>query len=358
MDSYRPTEAVIDSAALAANFLAIRAATQTPVLAVVKANAYGHGAVFVARALAPRGAAMFGVSLVEEGLELRDAGITQPILVSSPTFAGAERVCVERELTPVLGTFAQLDAFASLGHTRPVSVHLELDTGIHRQGFGADEWSMLFAKIPTLSGLRVSGVQSHFANADLPTAPENALQLSRFREALSASDLAPEVVHISNSAAALAHPEARLGMVRAGLALYGYAPVETPVALQPVLRWTTRIAALHTLQVGEAVSYGGTFVTERVSRIATLPVGYADGYPRALGNRAHVVVHGVRCPVVGRVCMDVVLIDVSDCAEAAVGSEVTLLGEGVSATELAELMQTIPYEILSRISRRVTRRLA
>lgn len=361
MDHYRPTEAVISGAALVANFQAIRRATGTKVLAVVKANAYGHGAVTVARLLSPLGVAMFGVSLVEEGLELREAGITEPILVLSPTFSGAERVCVESELTPVLGTFRQLEAFDALGRERnePVPVHIELDTGIHRQGFNTEEWPPLFARLPALSGVAVRGVQSHFANADVPADPENAQQLSRFHEALRASGLAPAVVHISNSAAAIAHPEARLGMVRAGLALYGISPLaDNALALQPVLRWTTRIAALHTLPAGSAVSYGGTFVTARESRIATLPVGYADGYPRALGNRAHAVVHGARCPIVGRVCMDVVLLDVTDSAAATVGSEVELLGESVSAHELAELMGTIPYEILSRISRRVYRRLA
>jgi len=304
---------------------------------------------------------MFGVSLVEEGLELREAGIRDPILVLSPTFSGAERVCMQSELTPVLGTFRHLEAFDALGRERgeAVAVHVELDTGIHRRGFAAEEWTALFARLPALKGVEVSGVQSHFANADVPEAPENALQLKRFHRALSQSGLSPSVVHISNSAAAIAHPAARLGMVRAGLALYGVSPLQdNALSLRPVLHWTTRIAALHTLPAGAAVSYGGTFVTKKESRIATLPVGYADGYPRALGNRAHVIVAGVRCPVVGRVCMDVVLIDVSEVASAAVGSEVELLGEGVPASELAQLIGTIPYEILSRISRRVYRRLA
>ncbi len=368
MEHFRPTLALIDRAALADNFRALQAVAGTEVLAIVKANAYGHGAITAAKTLEPLGVAYFGVALVEEGIELRNAGISRPIVVLSPTFAGAEAACVQHRLQPVVGTFEALEAFAALGSKTPVDIHLELDTGIHRQGFIKSEWPALFARLRELKTLHIAGVQSHFASADTIGAAQNAAQLALFREALAASGLHDVRIHMANSAATLGYAEARFSLVRSGLALYGYSPFRAAgaggdppgaPALKPVLRWTTRVAAIHTLPPGASISYGATFTTTRDSRIATLPVGYADGYPRQLSNRAHVLVGGRRCPVVGRVCMDIVMCDVSDVSEARIGDEVVLIGaqghERLGADELAGWCDTIAYEILTGISSRVPR---
>jgi alanine racemase len=368
----RRTRAEIDLEALERNYRALRAvAPGLEVLAMIKANAYGHGAVPVARRLEAAGARFLGVALVEEGVELREAGVRAPILVLGGAYDGAYGRMVELQLTPTVFREDHVRQLAAAARKagRPAPVHLKVDTGMARLGASIRELPRLLDLLKDTPEVRLEGLASHLASADVRGEALNGRQLERWREVLKTvrgAGFQPAFRHISNSAALLGIPEASDGslfnLARPGLTLYGLSPagwLEGRVPLSPVLSWKTAIIHLQSLEPGATVSYGATWTAARPSRIATLPVGYADGYSRQCSNRAQVLVRGRRAPVVGRVCMDLCMVDVTDVPGAEVGDEVVLVGrqggEQISASELAAHAGTIPYEVLCGVGARVPR---
>ncbi len=365
--SDRPTRALIDLDALAHNYReVISRIGDRKVLAVVKAKAYGHGAAPIARRLLELGVSMLGVALVEEGRQLRDGGVKAPILVMGPVFPEQAEAIVQLGLTPVVFTMPLARALSDCAQRNAgtARVHVKIDTGMGRIGLPPEEAAQFIAEIVKLPGLVVDGLMTHFADADLQDKHFASVQLDRFESLLRAIDgkgIAVPVRHAANSAAVLAYDRALFTMVRPGLMLYGYDPRESRESsrFRPVLSWLTRIAFIKKMPAGRPVSYGRTFVTKRDSLIATVPVGYADGFDRALSNRGEMLVRGVRVPVAGRVCMDMTMLDVTDVPGVAEGDEVVLIGtqgrERITADDIAEKTGTIPYEVLCGISDRVPR---
>lgn len=368
-ESLRPTRVEIDLAAIVHNH-AVLAQHVAPasVLAVVKADAYGHGALPVARALqAGAEVPAFGVALAEEGLELRDAGITGPVLVLNGVIGGAHREVAERGLTPVLydlGEAERFDRAVRAAAAGPVGVHLKVDTGMSRLGVPDRQLDAFLQRLGRFGGVRIDGVMTHLACADSDDA-FTAEQLARFDRAVALvrrHGHTPRTLHAANSAAAFRHPSARYDLVRAGIALFGGDDL-VDVPLRPTLRWRSEVIALRTLEVGDAVGYDATWRASRRSVVATVPVGYGDGYMRAHSNRAEVLVGGRRCPIAGNVSMDLTSVDVTDVPAVAVGDEVVLLGaqEGphgqdeLRAAELARAAGTLAYEVWCAVSRRVPR---
>ncbi len=363
----RPTRAVVDTEALAENLREIRrVAPGRPVLGVVKADAYGHGATLVGPALEAAGIDWLGVALVEEGIELRERGVRVPVLVLDGAFGSDCSVLFEYELTPVVYRLEQLDALAaSAGRLgRRPRAHLKVDSGMGRLGVLPEDVPA-FARAARERGVEFEGVCSHFANADQGDEPSVRLQGERFDAAVAqvrAAGHAPTWLHLANSAAALELPWAHGTLLRPGLMLYGYVPAERlrgRVSLRPALRWITEILQVKRLPKGSPVSYGGRFVTSRPSVLATLAVGYADGYRRGFSGKVSVLVRGRRAPVVGVITMDLCVADVTDVPGASVGDEVVLLGRQGGAEipvgELARAGDTIDYEVLCGISSRVPR---
>ncbi len=369
MSTYRPTWVEIDLAAIRHNVASIcDMVAPAAVLAVVKADAYGHGMVPVARAALDAGAAAFGVALVEEGVRLRDAGIDVPILVlSEPAAAGAAEV-VARELTPVVYTEAGIDSLAKAvadAGAAPLGVHLKVDTGMHRVGCAGEDVVRLAARIVDHPELKLDGLCTHFAVADEPDRAYTVAQLDRFaaaRESLAAAGIDPPILHAANSAAAISYPESRFHVVRVGIAMYGVQPaagVGVDLDLVPALTLRSRVAHVKRVAAGERVSYGLRYELPRDATIVTLPIGYADGVPRNLGaTGAEVLIRGRRVPIAGTVTMDQLLLDVGDLA-VEVGDVATLIGtdgdECVRAEDWAERMGTIGYEIVCGIGPRVPR---
>jgi alanine racemase len=366
--SIRPTLAEIDLGAIQRNFERVQHVVGAGVAmwGVVKADAYGHGAVPVARALEPLCNAL-AVSLVEEGLELRAAGVRAPIVVLGAYYGAHHADVLAHRLTPVVYEHGDLERFAAAAarRGRRADVHLKIDTGMSRLGFSTETVPRLLERMAALPSLRLAGLCTHFASADLPDGSLTREALARFEQCLASARAAGFeglVNHAANSAAAVRFREARLDAVRPGLALYGAMP-STHVALaglEPALRLTTRIMSVHDIAPGATVSYGGLWRASRPSRVATLPIGYADGYPRHVRD-ARVLVRGARVPIVGAVCMDMLMVDVTDVPGARDGDLVTLVGadggELITVDDLARWAGTVSYEILCGISKRVPRAL-
>ena len=365
----RPTYAEINLEALRHNFRLIReaAGSGTELLAVVKADAYGHGAVAASRLFAAEGAPLLAVALVEEALELRRAGIDLPILVMGGVRPGAENLFVEHNLTPYLfdlstaRRFAQ--TFAAAG--RECRYHLKVDTGMGRIGVPLAELDSALQELAQLDSMRMAGLMTHFALADEPDSPVTGRQVECFRQALAAVRAAgfnPQYIHAANSAGIFTRELPECNLARPGIALYGGWPSQhfEHLDLRPVMSLRTRIAQLKIVPPGSGVSYGHRFVADRETRVATLPVGYADGYNRLLTGRGEALVRGQRVPVIGTVCMDWIMLDVTDVADAVVDDEVTLLGSDrqghvIRAEEWADKVGTINYEVFCGISKRVPR---
>ena len=365
----RPTVALIDLDALRANFRQIRAkvGADIRILSMVKANGYGHGAPRIAEVLAAEGSDAFGVATVEEGFELRKAGIRAPILVVAGTYPEQLDLFRENRLTPVAHdaeSLARLDDGARKRGTT-FKIHLKVDTGMGRVGFLPAELASWLPLLKQLRALEIEGVFSHFSHADNVAGDYTRNQLATFRDVvqrLRTEGILPALIHLANSAATITLPAAYFNMVRPGLILYGIYPspaMATEMSLQPVLSWKSRVLQLKRAPVGTSISYGQTFVTKRESLIATVPVGYADGYPRLLSNVGAMLVKGQRAPVAGTVCMDLTMIDVTDIGGVQQGDEVVLLGRQgkaeISADEMAAWSNTISYEILTSIGTRVPR---
>lgn len=341
---YRPTFAIVDTGAIRNNVRAIRSLLQpqTRLLTAVKANGYGHGAQAAAIAALTGGATDLGVASVEEALELRAAGITAPILVLGVTSAAGILAAAEQNIAVTVGgpegvqetagmTWTTQDA--ATGKRLQAAVHLKVDTGMSRLGVRGVEAAVdLARRIDSSPRLQLAGVFTHLACSDEPDLCHTEAQVARFRTvvaAIEAAGIAPGVVHAANSAATLRRPDWHFDMVRVGISAYGYGSAEgfeSPVALQPGLHLYGCITRVATLEVGDTVSYGASFTASRRMRVATLPVGYADGYFRTLSNRASVIVHNRRAPVVGRVCMDQLMVDVSDIPNVRRGDCATLYG--------------------------------
>lgn len=365
----RPTRVEIDCGALRFNLAKVRQAVGSgcEILAVVKADAYGHGASGVAPVLAAAGADQFGVALVGEGEALRRYRIRQPIVVLGGVFPGEEPMVLEHDLQPVLydlDTARRLAAAA--GHAgRRIACHLKVDTGMGRLGFRPETLAEVLAVLRGLPALELRGLASHLALADEPEQPFTTAQLAKFRrvaEQVRAAGFAPRYTHIANSAAIYSRDLDGCNLVRPGISLYGGltgTPFEEIVPQRPVMRFVSQVAQLKEVPAGEGISYAHRFVTPRPSLIAAVPVGYADGYNRLLTNRGEVLIRGCRAPVAGTVCMDWILVDVTAIRGVTVGDQVTLLGcdgdECVSAREWAEKIGTITYEVFCQISKRVPR---
>jgi alanine racemase len=368
----RPTVAEIDLNALRSNLDQLRGLIrgEADILGVVKADAYGHGAVEIAKELEAAGMKLLGVATTEEGIELRASGVSLPILVLAGSYQEEFGKVLENHLCPVvfdLQMARSLDSMAKKAG-QPIRVHLKVDTGMNRLGIPWREWEPALKVLQSLKNLQVEGLMSHFSAAESFHPDDQAFtaeQRQRFQACLDSArkmGIQPRYIHLANSAAATLQGPARLNLVRPGLMLYGLHPspaLRDLVPLRPVLRWKTAILSLKRVCAGDPVSYGRTYTCQKDSLVAVLPVGYADGYSRALSNRGEVLVRGKRAKIAGRVCMDLTMADVSAIPGVQAGDEVVLLGrqgsEEVSAAEMAGWMETIPYEVLCAIGRRVPR---
>lgn len=363
----RRTRAEIDLDALAHNLLVVRSvAPASRVLAVVKADAYGHGLLPVSRRLAKEGIDGLGVALVEEGLSLRAAGLGLPILVLNGIYDGAHAETLRSGLTPVVYDLADASAFdaAASALGRPAEIHLKVDTGMNRLGVPLHALEPFLERLDRMNRIRVVGLMTHLSSAeDDPRATHE--QLARFataREIVRARGHRPLILHAANSAATLLREEARFDMVRTGVVLYGVSPgheVAATPALKPVMRIVTSVARVTTIEAGAAVGYGRTWRAERRSRIATLAIGYGDGFMRHLSDRGEVLIRGRRCPIVGLVSMDLTAADVTDLDVCERGDEAVVLGEQgdevLHAVDVANAAGTISYEVLCSIAPRVPR---
>jgi alanine racemase len=364
-----PSFATIDLDAYAHNLRVVRdlSGPDAKILAVVKANAYGHGLVPVARKAVATGAAMLGVATVDEGVTLRDAGITAPVVVLFQPAIDALPAVVEYGLTLVL---ADRDTAEHLGEiarkaNRVVPVHCQIDSGMGRQGFDIESAANDIQFLTRISHIDIEGLCTHFPIANKKDDEFTLNQVRAFKNVakqLERAGIPFEMVHAANSAGIVNYPKSAFDMVRPGIMAYGVWPADdTPAQnpLRPVLRWETSVTQVRELEAGANISYGRTYTAASRMRVAILPVGYADGYRHRLSNRAEVLIHGKRCPVRGSVCMDQTVVDITSVPSAKAGDTVVLIGEDrgqrITADELAAHANTIPYEILTGIGARVPR---
>ena len=374
----RPTWAEVSLSALRQNFRTLQkhVGAKVTVCAVVKADAYGHGAVECSRALEAEGAKWLGVTSLDEAIPLREAGVRANILLMTGFWRGEESEIVRLRLTPTVWEPWQIEsldkAAAALGVAQPV--HLKVDTGMGRLGVGVAQLPAALAGLKAAKHLVLEGLSTHLAASEIMDAPSVAEQERSFdsaRRMVREAGMEPVFVHMANTAAVISRRETWNTMVRPGVALYGYylpfqragrevsgGTLRLPV--KPILTWKTRILSLRDFGANQALGYGATYVTKAPTHVAVLPVGYADGYNRQLSNRGRVIVREHYAPIVGRISMDLTLVDVTGIPGIAVGDEVILLGMGeglsVDALEHAELANSTPYEILCNISKRVPRR--
>lgn len=352
------------------NMKAIRASVPngTKYLGVVKANAYGHGAVQVASALEQNGADYLAVACLDEALELRNAGIQLPILILGVSLPEDVPVLIANDITQAVANIESALAYSEIAVQtgKPLKTHVKVDTGMSRLGFLCDDTTIdqsveSVIRVCSLPGLVTEGIFTHFAVSDELDDVSKAytkMQYDRFMSIISRVEKSGKrfaIRHCAATGGTLFYPEFALDMVRPGLLLYGYGDEAGKLGLKPGLVLKTRITALKDYPAGTRISYGGTFVTERFTHIGVIPIGYADGLFRALSNRASFVVKGRKAPQRGRICMDMCMIDLSDIPDASVGDEVEIFGDLSSLDELSKIAGTIPYELLCAVSRRVPR---
>ena len=375
----RPTWAEVSLRTLSENYRVVRdyVGQGVAVCAVVKAYAYGHGAVECSKALQEEGATWLGVTSLDEAIPLREEGIDTRILLMTGFWGGEEEEVVRLGLTPTLWEVEHVELMEKAAARVGVSqhdVHLKIDTGMGRLGATTEDLPQVLQALRSASHLKLEGVATHLASSEVLDAPSVAEQLKNFEAArgmLREFGFNPTQVHAANTSAVISHHESWNTMVRPGLALYGYhLPFERAgrvvsgrnwkLPVKPALTWKTRIFSVREMRAGQALGYGGTYVTKAPSRVAVLPVGYADGLNRGLSAGGRVIVRENYAPIVGRISMDLTLVDVTGIPGVEVGDEVVLLGSSdglnVDALEHAELANTIPYEILCAISKRVPRR--
>jgi alanine racemase len=374
----RPTWAEVSLENLRHNFRIVEkhVGAGVTVCAVVKADAYGHGAVDCAKALESEGATWFGVTSLDEAIPLREAGIRGEILLMTGFWRGEEEEIVHLKLTPTVWESSQVELVekAAAKLNTQTRVHLKVDTGMGRLGVGLDSLQAVCATVKSSSHVVCEGLSTHLASSEILDAPSVEEQIANFESArriVREAGLNPKFIHVANTGAVIAHPETWNTMVRPGIALYGYhlsferagrevSGKKLRLPVKPVLTWKTRILALRDVHANQPLGYGGIYVTKAPARIAVLPVGYADGLNRHLSAHGRVIVRESFAPIVGRISMDLTLVDVTGLPGADVGDEVVLLGalEGLSvdAREHATLADTVVYEILCGISKRVPRR--
>ena len=364
-----PTYATVNLAALAHNLSRIKRylSPGCEVMAIVKANAYGHGAVEIAQSLARQGIGQFAVASLDEGIALRQASLSASIVILGALFEEQIPDLIAHRLTPVVSDGRILPTLAKAAHSHqaPYPIHLKVETGMGRLGFSPEELLTVLDNPLLHSALHVEGLMTHLADADGADSAFTEQQLAAFRAMLDQvrlRGLTLPLVHAANSAAIVRFPGAHFSLVRPGIMLYGYHTLPASIPdpdLRPVLSLHTTVAQLRTIPKGCSVSYNGTFVAQRQTRIAVLPIGYADGYSRRLSHRGSVLIQGRRAPIVGLVCMDMIMVDVTDLAPVTVGETVTLIGqqgkESIWADEVADWIGTIPYEVLCGIGSRVPR---
>lgn len=365
----RKTIATIDLKALAHNFHAIKSLLkpQTKFLASIKANAYGHGAVPLAQELERLGADMLGVSCVYEVIELRNAGIKLPILNMAPTFADEALAVLEYDYAATVFSFdvAKAISDAALACGKNAKIHIKIETGMGRVGAAPEDVVDLIQKIQKLPNIIIEGIFTHFANADVPSSDATLKQLQIFNKVLDDLEKAQIKIplrHAANSAGALLWVQSHFDMVRVGMSLYGYAPdyqLPLPVELRPIMSLTTQVSHVKIVAANTGISYGHKFHTLRQSKIATLAVGYGDGLRRTPQNWGEVLCGGKRAPILGRVCMDQMMIDVSEIENVNVGDEIVLIGkqgdEEINIWDVARRAETSAYEVATSIAARVTR---
>ena len=337
-------------------------------MAVVKANAYGHGAVEISRALMKLGVSRLAVASVQEGVALRQAGITADIIVLADLFDEHCEELLTYRLKPVITDLRLLPILAKKAETgnHPFPIHLKIDTGMGRLGFSPAEFETVLDALPSWKSLIVEGLMTHFADSDGEETDHTERQLQLFRTLLDGcKQRAIEVpmIHAANSAALIRYPHSHFSLVRPGIALYGYHTLPSAVRyaeLNPILSLHSTVLQLRTIKPGESISYNRTFIAKRPSIIAVLPIGYADGYSRKLSNRGCVLIKGRRAPIVGLVCMDMTMVDVTEIPSVRIGDAVTVIGregdDAIWADEIAQWSETIPYEVLCAIGPRLPRK--
>jgi alanine racemase len=371
----RPNWAEISLSTLAENYrvIARHLGPDVTPCCVIKCDAYGHGVIETARALEDAGALWLGVTSIEEGVAVREAGVKLPILVMTGFWRGEEEALLRYDLTPAIATVEHIEALEraakTLGLTRKIPVHLKVDTGMARLGVTLEGLPALAARIAASPVVELQGVFSHFSESEIldsPVADKQRADFERAIELLAAAGLHPRYRHLANTAATVARPDTWNNMVRPGLALYGYnlqcegpGADEAVLPVHPVLTWKTRIIALRDIAPGTPVGYNQRWHAARPTRLAVIPVGYGDGFSRHLSKGGQVILHDHYAPITGNVSMDLTMIDVTDIPEAAIGDEVLLIGRSphcsVGADDQARLAGTIVYEILCGLSPRVPR---
>jgi alanine racemase len=377
--STRPNWAEVSISALRRNFQAIQSRVGLAVIvcAVVKCDAYGHGSEACALALEQEGASWFGVTSVDEGVALREAGVRSRILVMVGVFRGEEEDALRYDLTPTVHRIEDVEAIAAaasrLGRRKPVAVHLKLDTGMARLGLSLAGLEEFARRIQMFSSIELEGVFSHIASAEVLDADDAMRQHLRFEQALhflESNGLRPALRHLANSSATLGRPDCWYNFVRPGMAIYGYelplverdgsiAGGNQPLGLVPALSWKTRVISLRDVPSGQALGYNGAYVTRMPMRIAVIAAGYGDGLYRRLSPGGYVLLRGQRAVMLGRISMDLTIVDVTQISGTEIGDEVVLIGrngsEHISAVDHARWSGTIPYEILCNLSERVVR---
>ncbi len=367
----RPAKAIINLSNLDHNIKELKKLLKpkTSFMAVVKANAYGHGAIEVALQALESGASFLGVAIPEEGAELREAGIKAPILVLAGIDVSEVKTVAQYDLTQCVFSTDLLDSLdkEAIKWGKFIDIHIKLDTGMRRIGISCiGELERFIAKAKQKSNLRLEGVFTHFATADEADKTFTNAQLDRFVEMLNVihkQNIKPQWIHAANSAAILDCSDTHFNLVRAGISMYGYYPSsavdKTQALLLPVMQWETKILCIKQINKGDSISYGRTFYAADPMKIATLPIGYADGYKRTLSNKGYVLVAGIKAPIVGRICMDQMMVDVTHIPQAKPDDTAVLLGmqqhTSIDADCLADLCDTISYEILTSVSSRVRR---
>lgn len=363
----RPTQVTIDLDVIISNHLAIKSrAGDAKIMYILKANAYGHGLIRIAKHLETHGVQYFGVAYLEEGIMLREAGVTVPILVLGGIIGDQIPAFIEHNLTITASSISKLEQIeeAAKNMGKKARAHLKVDTGMERIGMHYYSAKSLLQAADTCLHTDIEGIYTHLANADEVDQSYTHLQLERFEEVLHHYEGRQEkpIVHIANSGGFLQVADTVADMVRVGLLLYGVYPADhlkSLIDVQPALTWTTRVVYFKVVKPGHPVSYGSTWESDRESRVVTLPVGYGDGYFRAMSNKAKVLIRGEAHPQVGHICMDQTMINIGD-GTAYNGDEVVLLGsqgdKSITVEDLATWAGTIPYEILTNINTRVPRR--
>jgi alanine racemase len=374
MAHHRATRAEINLQAFRHNFQNLRShiSPQARIMAVLKANAYGHGALPCARVAVECGAEYLGAGVIDEGIELRKSGLDTPILILGSIFPNEAEDLVRHDLSTIVCTLplAQILAKEAKKQNKTASVHIKVDTGMNRLGVLPENLPELLNQIRKLPNLKIDGVSTHFASADNEVLSITQVQLKKFQASLAClkQDDRP-LIHCSNTSALFKFPESHFDMVRPGLILYGALPSPSLQAIlsqkenlspfQPVMQWKSQIILVKHITKGQSVSYSGSFTTQRDSLIATLPIGYADGLHRNLSNKMDVLIRGKRAPQIGNICMDMTLIDVTEIQDVQAGDEVVLFGkqedQTITVDEMATKGNTIPYEILCNVGKRVPR---